>query len=267
MQFRVILESNSKKLNYGSEHLVESTKERDFLYEMARTLMKPFREKVFDLVTAFQEELAQHKIGPKNIRIGVFGPYPAEGRMVIEWIAKRLSELGFAPITGMGYYLPNDPNELHDISELNPPVIREIFTVGATTRFQYYYLFPRLVSKAVFYMNDERGQTHELRGCYESFIPFVGFIIHNEISKGEQDCGYLVNKNGYFECVVPDVALCSGLMPKRPFCPFHDSIDLCFLSQELFLKRRRKYRENRLVAVTNLPNLETMLRSCVLEHE
>ena len=84
MQLQVILSVNSGRLNHGSEHLVESTKETEFLYDMARRLMKPFREKVFDLVTAFQEGLAQQKIGPKNTRIGVFGPYPAEGKMVIE---------------------------------------------------------------------------------------------------------------------------------------------------------------------------------------
>ena len=222
-------------------------------------------EKVLRIVSNFHELLANAKIGPLEVRHGVFGPYPEnEDRRVINWVAKRLSSLGVAALTGDGYYLPGDPDTLHPLDEISPPIIRELFRDPRIPEYKYFYIFPRLVSKAAFYMNDERGQTHELMGCYEAMIPFVGFIIHDEISRGdEQDCGYLRRRNGYVECVVPEKALCSGKMPRRPFCPFYDSIHVSWLAKQLFLEKQGEHRQNRLIAVRRMEDLDHMLESCV----
>jgi len=210
------------------------------LRSLAENLLPPFIDRIFDLVTAYHEELAKQRIGPRDVRIGVFGPDPADRRMVTDWVAKKISEFGLCSITGAGYYLPKAPDDLQDISEISPPIVKDIFRTKAAHQYQYDYLFPRMVSKAVFYMNDEKGQIHQLRGCYESHIPLVGFIVHNILSAGIRDCSHLRKRDGYFECVVPDLSLCSAFMPKKPFCPFYDSIDLSYSSKEIFLKKRGK---------------------------
>lgn len=217
------------------------------------------------IVVGFHEHLARTKIGPIENRHGVFGPYPEGGREVIQWVAKKLSSLGAVALTGDGYYLPNDPDTLHPLAEVSPPIIREMFKDPRIPEYKYFYIFPQLVSKAAFYMNDERGQTHELMGCHEALIPFIGFIIHKNITIGDQDCGYLRRRNGYVECVVPETALCSGRMPRRPFCPFYDSVNISWLVKQLFLEKRGGTRQNRLIAVQSIENLEPMLRDCVSE--
>lgn len=244
----------------------ELSDDTDFLKKLLRELLGPFMEKVLQIVVGFHEVLASTKIGTIKIRHGVFGPYPEDhDREVIHWVARKLSSLGVAALTGDGYYLPNHPETLNPLDEISPPIIREIFRDPRIPEYKYYYIFPKLVSKAAFFMNDERGQTHELMGCHEAMIPFVGFIIHEEITRGEEDCGYLRKKNGYVECVVPETALCSGRMPRRPFCPFYDSINISWLAKQLFLEKRGGRRQNRLVAAQRLEDLEEMLSSCVTE--
>ena len=245
----------------------ETDEEKEILKKLLENLLGPVFDKVLRIISGFHENLARTKIGSIAIRHGVFGPYPENhDRTVIHWVAKKLSSLGVAALTGDGYYLPNDPDTLHSLGDISPPIIRELFRGSPRIpEYKYFYIFPRLVSKAAFYMNDERGQTHELRGCYEARIPFVGFIIHEEITRGERDCGYLRRRNGYVECVVPDIEFCSGAMPRRPFCPFYDSIDISWLTKQLFLEKRGGYRQNRLIAVQRLEDLEEMLGTCIAE--
>lgn len=49
------------------------------------------------------------------------------------------------------------------------------------------------------------------------------------------------------------------------FCPFYDSIDIPRLSKQLFLEKKGEQRQNRLIAVQRMEDLEDMLKDCVSE--
>jgi hypothetical protein len=110
-------------------------------------------------------------------------------------------------------------------------------------------------------MNNSGAQYVELIGCYEYDIPFIGFIIHPEISKGRNvsmpDCEYLVVKDSYVECLAPGRNFCPYHKPARPFCPFYISVDIPWTYKQLFLDRKVK---SRLIAVRDLKDLDTPIR-------
>jgi len=205
---------------------------------------------------------AKQLIGPRSNRIGVFGPYPSGGREILDQIAKMVSSLGFSAIAGFGYYLPNDPDDIHKLEGISPKSIRAIFrakmsSLGGDTipEYLFYKVIPRLVWKAIFFMNESRGQIPELFGCAEERIPSMGFIMADEISRAEANCPYLFLNSTYAECTVPDKILCAGDAINQPFCPFYHSVNIPWLFKEIFLREG-----NRLIATTELENLRPLLQ-------
>ncbi|MFQ6056239.1 MAG: hypothetical protein ACE5J9_07980 [Methanosarcinales archaeon] len=131
------------------------------------------------------------KIGSKESRVGVFGPYPEGGEKVIMKVAKMVSELKFAAITGRGFFLPRQPKVFHSIRELIPPYAHKARKV--IPDHIIFHEFPRLVSKGIFFENEERGQLVELQGCLAYEIPVLGFIRHKTIS-ASRSCNFLIVK-------------------------------------------------------------------------
>lgn len=198
--------------------------------------------------------LADKKCGPKERRIGVFGPYPNGGREIIDSTAKMVCELGFIAITADGFYLPNQCDIFHNIDEIMPSPIHKVKSMLPGRIF--FHHFPRLVEKAIFYENDERGQVAELYGCHAFYIPCLGFIIHDKFWN-ENNCIFLSFKDVYSICETVSEELCYHDL-LRPFCPFYESINIPWFSKELFLTD-----ENQLVATKNLEDLKPALEEFV----
>lgn len=205
--------------------------------------------------------LADQKIGPRETRIGVFGPYPEGGEKIINEIAKIVSKHGSAAITGKGFYIANEPGRFHVIDEIMPQMIGKIKLLVGDRRF--FYHFPRLVNKAIFNMHIERTQVVELQGCYDFKIPMMGFIRHEDIGHQKKNkCNFLTVKNSYSECIVPSRDLCIHEVIPRLFCPFYDSVDIPWSSKQLFLTE-----ENRLVAIEKMSAIETILKEFISDPE
>lgn len=254
---------NSKKdISYDSLSLDEVVRLRGFFSKCWGELI----EKVMDVITGYHEDLANQRIGPRKRRVGVFGPYPGVNKEIIIRLARKISSMGFAAITGEGFYLNDNPSSLHDLEEISPPNIKALFEHPDIPQYHYYRILPRLVSKAFFLMNDERGQTIELIGCFDAGIPVLGFIIHDNITNGDRDCVYLQKKGDISTCTVPDHLSCLGNARQRPWCPFYDSVNISWLTKQLFLRRK----EHHLVAVRRIQDLKPIVNifvSQVIERE
>ena len=215
--------------------------------------------KVINVITVFHEEIAKQKIGPRKIRIGVFGPYPGINKAMIMQVARHVSDFGFASITGDGFYLPHNSSDFYDIKEISHPAITELFDLPDVPQYHYYRVLPYLVQKAIFLMNDERGQTIELIGCFDRRIPVLGFIVHNITAYGDSDCIYLSKRGEISACTVRDHLSCLGNARERPRCPFYDSINIPWLSKQLFLRRKTSH----LVAVKRVQDLRPIINNFI----
>lgn len=250
-------------MNAGEENTSaeESSNEIEELRRFVDETWPKILEKMINVIAVFQEDKAKQKIGPRKIRVGVFGPYPGKGKEIIMQVAKYVSDMGFAPITGDGFYLPNNSSDFHDIEELSHPAITELFDLPDVPQYQYYHVLPRLTRKAIFLMNDERGQTIELIGCFDARIPVLGYIVHNITTYGDLDCVFLANKSEISACTVRDHISCLGNARKRPRCPFYDSVDISWMTKQLFLRRK----QNALVAVKRVQDLRPILGNFILK--
>jgi hypothetical protein len=195
-------------------------------------------------------------IGVKSTRIGVFGPYPDEGTDVVLKVAQMVAEQGFNAITGLGTYTRDNPNELVGLLDNLPTHLRKARKV-IPDRVLFHEL-AQLVSKAIFFENDERGQYEELTGCCEYKVSSLAFIRHRKIFS-RSHCEFLEDKESYTECSVSEPTLCPH-MSKNHFCPFYDSINLPWFSKEILLSREHG---NRLVAIRSLPALKKIIREFV----
>ena len=198
--------------------------------------------------------IADKNFGPKEKRIGVFGPYPNGGREIIDKVAKMVCSCNFIAITADGFYLPEDCGVLQNINEIiNLPVrgIQELLPGHIFFRH-----FPRIVDKAIFFENDERGQVTELYGCHDYNIPCLGFIIHEKL-RNKTNCLFLRRKRDYSICDATSEQLCYHNF-QNIFCPFYDSINIPWFSKQLFFEN-----ENQLIAVKKLENLRPAIEEFI----
>lgn len=201
---------------------------------------------------------ADQEIGSKETRIGVMGPYGGGGKefRLLKRTAQMISKLGFSAVMGKGFYLANQPNIFHPINEITPLVVRTIKAIVPSHIF--YFHFPRLTQKSVFFMNVERGQSDELRGCIRFNIPVLGFILHENITspkpRKKRNCIFLRAYRTCSVCLAPFKELCS-YDKVTTFCPFYDSIDISWSSKELFLTE-----DNLLLAAKKLVSARPVLR-------
>ncbi len=193
------------------------------------------------------------QLGPKSSRIGVFGPYPKGGTQVILKVAQMVSEMGFNVVTGLGAYEKNRPDRLFALMDYFPNHAKKVKKI-IPDRVLFHEI-TRLVSKAVFFENDERGQYEELKGCLNYKVPSLGFVRHSKIL-GVPSCEYLVDKKTYTECMVAEASLCTHETGNH-YCPFYDAIDVPWFTKEILLCKEYG---NRFVAVRNLPALKKVIR-------
>jgi hypothetical protein len=161
---------------------------------------------------------ADSLMGPKEKRVGVFGPYgPLEEPILLE-VMRIIASFGYAPFYGKGFYKVNDPNTMHSIDPLNPPFIRFLFQIKFLPPTRYYHILPRVGSKAVHNLYPMRTNLIELEGCIEHKIPILGFVIREPIYMEDplKNCDFLEYHNDYSECKAPNVAFCRFVR----YCPF-----------------------------------------------
>lgn len=229
-----------------------------YLRETVFELLKPLQSRVYDLVYNFVEHLADTKIGARNKRVGVFGPYSCGYELLLDEIAKHVSRLGFASITGKGYYLPGDTSTIHPIEEIFPPSIR----TDLLPSFYHYRVIARIVSKAIMLVNVVRSQVEELVVSTEYGIPVLGLLVHDQITRSERDCSFLSVKENSAWCVVPSPNLCPASFPHRPFCPFVDSANLPYMVLNTLLQER-----NYLAAIRDKQSIQTVLNRFLLSDQ
>lgn len=234
-----------------------SQEEREALKLLRRTIPIGYDQigsRFMEISIAVMNLMADKKFGPKTRRIGVFGPYPDGGKEIIESVAKIVCESGLVAVTADGIFSPNQGIVFHNINEIMPIPVRKVRSLLPGRIF--FYHFPRLVEKAIFFENDERGQVAELYGCHAFNIPCLGFIIHEKLWN-DNNCVFLEFKDVYSICEAINEELCYhevlGL-----FCPFYDSINIPWFSKELFLTE-----ENQLVATKNLEDLKIAINEFI----
>jgi hypothetical protein len=195
--------------------------------------------------------LADKLMGPKEKRVGVFGPYELMDRTLILKVMKIVWKKGFVAFSGIGYYKPND-SKLYPIDPFKSNFIYWFFKI-ISSPLRYWHIFPSIGSKAVFNLSLLRTNIIELEGCVEYRIPILGFVLRDTIYKENplENCEYLrLNKN-YSECVAPDISFCRFTR----FCPFTSlPIMLPEAIREVFIKKYDP--KNRLIAVRELKYLD-----------
>lgn len=205
-----------------------------------------------EIVTFAQNLLADKLMGPKEKRVGVFGPYGPMDEVAISDVMKMISKKGSTAFSGIGYLKPDDPN-IHSIEPFRPPFIDYVFRkLLPPTR--YWHVFPRIGSKAVVNLYPARTNIIELEGCIEYRIPMLGFIRRDVIYKENpiENCDYLKFNENYSECVAPEISFCRFIR----FCPFTSPpIVLPETIREVFINNP----ENRLVAIREIEDLEVPL--------
>ena len=197
--------------------------------------------------------LAEKKVGPLKERVGVFGPYSdKEKRKTVLDTARVISNMCYPVLTGMGFF-PAHSKRFVKIIGIMPELVQEIRK--AVKSFRFYFHFPKLVGKGVFYLTDLRGQGDEAMGCHTFHKPMFGFILTKKLT-GKNYCPYLYIESNYSECKTPDSDYCVGeTFSKSFFCPFHDAVNVPWVVKELFFNSK-----NRLVAARDLKDLEPLLR-------
>jgi hypothetical protein len=193
------------------------------------------------------------EIGPKNSRIGVFGPNPHEDGNVTPRVAKIISEIGYNAITEVGIFRKNSPEQAVNIKDYLPNNFKKISNVVPDQILSYE--LTHLVHKAVVFENEERGQYYLLKGCFKSKTPTLGLILHNKISNDNQ-CAFLIDKATFTECGVTEPSMCPRLF-KNGFCPFYDSIYVPWFNKEILLSKKSR---NRLIAAKDVPDLKKTLQ-------
>jgi len=199
--------------------------------------------------------IANKKISRKENRVGVFGPYSAYGKKIIEQVSEKMSKLGYGVITGEFFLLPNKPKEKRKIEEIMPSAVHTIKKIVPS--YLFYQNFPRLVNKAIFYHNTERTQADELRGCFQHKIPSLLFITYSKIRERKNNCPFLFISKTHSECFVPEKDLC----PYERFpvsCPFYDFINIPWATKELLMTE-----ENAMIVTKNLDDLMPTLEKFI----
>jgi len=226
----------------------------DKIREALHHSYEKFWETIMDLVIFAMEKPFEKFIGPEYRRVGVYGPYTEKGRHIIDRISKVVCENDYAVVTGYGYLLPDSCDKWHPIEKLFPPVVEEImrkFLIPDFIKFQH---FPRLVSRAIHYLEPIRTQRNEVEGCFRYGIPMIGLVIHPEVGKDNKNlCNYIQDFEFYQECMCPDKLLC--FYPQlKPKCPFYDHANIPWATKQLFMTK-----VNRLVALQKEVHVDNVI--------
>jgi len=230
----------------------------DDTVEKIKEIVGPnFVEQSYDLMLgslfANFEGYINSKLGPRADRVFSFGPNSGDGPIVVDKTARMISRLGLCGMTIDHYYEPNKPDAPISMSRALP---KEIDSLPQTVpTYVYLQNLPRLVNRAVFYENDERGQALELVGCARFKIPRLGYILAKQLSQPPESAlknsDFLhLDETGFVECKARTKALCDHISSGR-FCPFYDSISVPWPSLELFLNE-----DSTIVGVPEHENLQ-----------
>lgn len=217
-----------------------------------------FYEQIMNLAVGIMGLRADKQCAPYKRRIGVFGPYPKGGKKIILDVAKKVSECGYGAMTGLGFFAPNQPKELHSLNELMPPIASRALEAFDIPDYIWFRHFPKLVYQAVHHVSTVRGQRNEAEGCFSAGVPMMGFILDPRVSRARKKlCPYLVDCGVYFECMCPSEKFCFYPTVKI-VCPFYDYVNIPWDVKQLFINER-----NRLVATDSSKNVLYVVEECL----
>lgn len=213
-----------------------------------------FWETIMNLVIFAMEKPFEKHIGPEEKRVGVFGPFTEKGKSILDGISRAVCKNGYAAVTGYGYLLPDSCEKFQSIEKLFPPIVEEVFRKFLIPDYVKFQHFPRLVSRAIHYLEPIRTQRNEAEGCYRFGVPMIGIAIHEEVGKDKRNlCNFIQDFKFYQECSCLDSKLC--FYPQlKPKCPFYDYVNIPWATKQLFMTKI-----NRLVAMQRENDLDTLI--------
>jgi len=221
-------------------------------------------KKLLDDAFKEMEDNLSNRAGDRKRRVFCFGPYPNGGWQRIDAVAKKVSEFGYSALTGFGYYRANQPDQIRPLDEILSPIVMDFSKIipGHT----FFHEIVKIAGKATFDMTVGRGQSDELRGCYDYRIPSLGFITRETIErrpdetiKPRPNCVWLSNYGSYWGCEAWAKSLCEGNRDSNIVCPFY-AHKMPWFSLQLFLTK-----ENYLIAARNLDDVNEPLKQ-FLDH-
>jgi len=211
-----------------------------------------FWETVMDLIIFAMEKPFDKFIGPEHTRVGVFGPYTE--KRILNAISRVVCKKGCAAVTGYGYLLPNSCEKWQTTEKLFPSVVKKTMRKFLIPEHIRSLNFPRLVGRAIHYLEPIRTQRNEAEGCFRYGIPMIGFAIHEEVGKDSQKlCNYIQDFKFYQECMCPDSKLCF-YRELKPKCPFYDCLNIPWATKQLFMTKT-----NRLVALQREKDIDVLI--------
>lgn len=201
----------------------------------------------------------RHKWGhiPK---IGLFGPYGDEGEKILYSIAQEVSKRGYLTIMGRGFYLPENPDVLYELTELFPSLLNTFLESPKAMYYLYRHILPSIIDKAIDNLYPIRTNAYELEGCFQYGKPVIGFIINEEVKPRPNDCELLiqnVSQNGIGkECTAIDDSQCRIHSQQNTMnCSFYNLINIPLVQKIWFLT----IEEWRLIALNNLQKIDEYL--------
>jgi hypothetical protein len=205
-------------------------------------------------IAVFALDLQMDKtIGSKKRRVGVFGSYKNQGKLILDSISKTVCKYNYVAVTGYGAYVPDQCDKCVSSKEYFPPIVDDLITKFKIPDYVKYHHFPRLMSRAINVLEDVRTQGNEAEGCYHFGIPMIGIVIDSQVGESKGLCNYIVDYNAYQECMCFEKELCLYLALK-PKCPFYDYVNVPWATKQLFMTR-----VNRLVAVKNPTDIDVVV--------
>jgi len=191
-------------------------------------------KKIRDLINFYIES----KYG-RVPKVGVFGPYADEGEEVLHYIGQEVSSRGYLAILGRGFYLPNEPDDFYELTELLPPLLDTFLTSIRMSYYLYRYILPSILDRAVDNLYPLRTNVYELEGCYEYQVPVLGFIMDGRIEIEQNECEFIMLDDSPIgiskECIATSESQCKGVHSTGLSCPFYHIADIPLVQKLWFL--------------------------------
>jgi hypothetical protein len=210
------------------------------LTEMLREINKQMKNVITRMIitklTAEAIKLNIEKNFGKFPKIGIFGPYPNGGEIILHTVARKVASKCFMAIMGSGFYLPKDPINFHEIAELFPPTVRSLLEMPFFESLLYKEILPSLIEGSTNNLRSSRTNLLELEGCSECSVPTLGYIVDSEVSNLKKDCPLLSPwGKGAWHCIATLEKPCPWQSPSKPPCPFSDVDNVPLIVKRFFM--------------------------------
>jgi hypothetical protein len=156
----------------------------------------------FELMKKLMDENIDGKISGMSDgfeRVGVFGPYMGDGKVILPDICKYVASKGFVVLTDFSYYHPSNPSQAISLTTIFSPEITKLLNAMINRKYFYKRYLPSFVNKAIAKLNPQlRTQMTELEGCEFYHMPekdkpkpVLGFINHRNVRIRRNKCDWV----------------------------------------------------------------------------